>query len=207
MAAGAQSANEWETLDRYAQRTPMRLPDPTANPFKAKPEGRRRFRPMTAEEHVALSEAPRKPGTRVTVRSYDVFRRGRRDNIAWWPDHMFVEYDDGGEQYIYRGGPSRHGLHVEVTPAERSRDNGMGTRVLDQRFIAGSPARDAIRPAQAQAAVTERARPPYLGVISNSNTAVGDVTEGAFGYRVGDWQTPGARQRPQHLYPMTQPIW
>lgn len=157
------------------------------------------------EERIMLALAPRKQGTSVTVRSYDLFRDGKRDNLKVAPDHMFVEYDDGREQYIFRGGPSAHGLHAEVTRASDSRDYQRGTRVLERRFIPGATAREAIRPAQATAARIERTRPPYLGVHSNSNTAVGDATELQFGRRAGDGQTPGAR--PQRLYPMTQPIW
>jgi hypothetical protein len=152
------------------------------------------------------------PGTHVTVRSYDVISNmlGKHGyELQPWakaiaPDHEFVEYDDGRERYIYRGGPRKGRLTADVTPAERSRDNGRGERVLYSTFLPGVPAREAIKPAQTVGREIRASRQPYLVFDSNSNSAVGDVTERQFGRRIGDGHTPG--HLPPPLYPMTTPI-
>lgn len=84
---------------------------------------------MSLRAYASLAAAPRKaqpPGTRVTVRSFDIFSdmferaTGRElpesvKKIA--PDHMFTEYDDGREQYIFRGGEKNLRLEAQVDPA------------------------------------------------------------------------------------------
>ena len=141
--------------------------------------------PLTLEERVRLANAPRQAGTNVTVRAYPVW------GGPW--DHMYVEYDDGREQYIYRGGPSKHGVHAEVTPADRSRDRGRGGREIYRTSLPGVRAREAIKPAERHAARVEASGEPYLAFRSNSNLVVGDLTEDQFGRRAGDNRTPGWR--------------
>jgi hypothetical protein len=160
---------------------------------------------LTVEEQLMMAQAPRKaPGTQVTVRSYPAI-------VPFDPfHHMYTEYDDGAEQYIYRGGPSRHGLHAQVTPASESPDFRHGTRVVDETFLPDVSARQAIRSPRRTAERIEGSGAPYLGLWSNSNSAVGEQMEDQFGRRVGDLRTPGMYghpTRPQRLYPMTQPIW
>ena len=164
---------------------------------------------MTLREYAALEAAPKKAphaGTRVTVRSFDVLS----DNLAKatghplpsfvkarLPDHMYTEYDDGREQFIFRGGPSGGKLKVQVDPARQSPDFGRGDRVLYETFLPGVTARDAKRPAERSAAWINRSGTLYGGPIANSNLAVGDQTEVQFGKRVGDHQTWGWRDGPR----------
>ena len=168
---------------------------------------------LTRKERIGLERAPKVgPGTRVTVRSYDVpsswltpFGRELPPGARGFsPDHMFVEYDDGRERYIFRGGPKGPMLHAQVTPAQQSQDDGRGERILFQTVLPNVDARQAIRPAQAAARRVNESGQPYLVFDSNSNTAVGDLTEAQFGRRVGDRQTPG--HRPPPLYPASSPI-
>ena len=139
---------------------------------------------LTPQDQALLARAPRQATTRVTVRSYD---------IPWLPgphEHMYAEYDDGQEQYIFRGGPTRQGVRATVTPARQSRDFGRGQRVLYEAEVPGS-AREAVWPARRMARRMEDAGAPYGGAWSNSNSAVGDLTEAQLGVRVGDRLTPG----------------
>jgi hypothetical protein len=155
---------------------------------------------LTPAELAALHSAPRKPaGTYVTVRAGPVAMAGGA------ADHMHAEYDDGAEQYIFRGGPKWPFLHAEVTPAIDSPDYAHGDRILYQTYLPGVSAREAIRPAQARAAQINGAHQPYLILDSNSNSVIGDFTSDQFGRRIGDGRTPGYQSQP--LYPMTQPIW
>lgn len=149
------------------------------------------------------------PGTRVRVKAYDILQNkyGAPPWFTIGPDHMFVEYDDGREQLIARGGPSgeprrfvRDGLagqlrtRAEATQARDSRDHGAGQRVVFETFVPNRTARDVARPAYAEAARVNRADNLYGGGV-NSNSFAADVIEDTFGRRVGDWQTWGAKTR------------
>ncbi|MGA0604954.1 hypothetical protein ACO2Q0_03055 [Phenylobacterium sp. VNQ135] len=185
MAGRSNKTMSWDDVDRFsAASTPLRPSDPATNPFRAKTGDPKAFRPMTIDEHIALADAPKRPGTRVTVRAYDTPWPGR-------DEHMYTEYDDGREQYIYRGGPSLHGVHAQLTPARESPDYGKGGRVLYRTDLPGVTARTAIGPAQAEGERIERSGAPYRVFYSNSNGVVADGTEAQFGIRVGDERTPG----------------
>ena len=149
------------------------------------------------------------PGTWVRVKAYDIPQNkyGAPPWLTIGPDHMFVEYDDGREQVIARGGPSgeprqfvRHGFagqlrtRAEVTPAKDSKDYGAGQRVMFETFVPHRTARDVARPAYDKAARVNRADNLY-GAGVNSNSFAADVIEDTFGRRVGDWQTWGAKTR------------
>ena len=152
---------------------------------------------LTPRERVALARAPTKrPGTRVTVRAYD---------IPWLPgkaEHMFVEYDDGRERLIARGGPSHLGdalsgnlrVVAGVTPARESRDDGQGGRVLHSGFLPDVAATDAAARARTHAAQLARDNRSY-SARSNSNSFAADVAEDLFGVRPGDRLTPGYDRR------------
>lgn len=148
------------------------------------------FSSLSVRELAALLNAPKKgAGTKVTVKSYPV-KLGPVPLVA---EHMYTEYDDGRSQYIFRGGPSRHGLHAQVDPAGQSPDYGRGTRVVHETFIPGRSADEAADSARGTAARIEQSRRPYGGVFFNSNSAVGDQMRDQFGYRVGaGLRTPGA---------------
>jgi len=154
-----------------------------------------------------LGPAANSPRTRVTVSSFDVASKWLEPfgyELQPWakklsPDHMFVEYDDGREQYIFRGGPAGPFLSAKVTPARQSPDYGRGERVLYRGELPGQTAREAIRPAQAMARQVNGVGQPYLVLGSNSNSVVGDLTARQLGRRVGDRQTPG--YRPSSLPP------
>jgi hypothetical protein len=155
---------------------------------------------LTPAEQARLATAPKRPaGTEVTVRARPV---GLSGGAA---DHMFAHYDDGQEQYIFRGGPTGPFLHAQVDPAADSPDYAHDSRVLYQTYVPGVRARDAIRPAQARATQINGAHAPYLITNSNSNSVIGDFTQDQFGRRVGDDRTWG--YQPMPTYPMTQPIW
>jgi hypothetical protein len=161
---------------------------------------------LTPQEHLMLAQAPKKPpGTQVTIRAYPIRKIG---GIA---DHMYEEYDDGREQYIYRGGPRDGLLHAEVTPARASRDYGQGTRVLDEHFIPAVPASDAIRSAEADARRVNASRTRYGVIADNSNTLIGNHSARRFGERAGDAQTIGAltdsRTPIPGVYAATMPVW
>lgn len=179
----------WDELERFGPKsTPMRQPG-VLNPLGPPREDPLAFRPMSIKDHLDLARAPKKPGTQVTVWAYSAVFRGSPK------DHMYVEYDDGREQYIYRGGPSWHGVHAQVTPARESPDYRKGERVLYRTDLPGVTAKDAIKPVQAEAGRVERSRAPYGVLTSNSNGVVADGTQAQFGFRVGDRDTPGWRSR------------
>ena len=152
------------------------------------------------------------PRTRVTVKAYDIASQRYpwlKPFDRYLPDHMYVEYEDGRETLIARGGPTATGpdfksralrgdlrTNAVVLPAQDSVDNGRGTRVLSQTFIPGRTAREAAKPAYEQAARINRAQNLYGGQV-NSNSYVGDVMEDTTGQRVGDRQTWGFRTRLQ----------
>lgn len=149
------------------------------------------FSSLSVRELAALLNAPKKgAGTQVTVKSYPV-KLGPAPLLG--AEHMYTEYDDGQSQYIFRGGPSRHGLHAQVDPAGESPDYGRGTRVVHETFIPGRSANEAAESARGTAARIEGSGRLYKGLISNSNSAVGDQMRDQFGYRVGaGLRTPGA---------------
>lgn len=171
--AGVNRPLGWADTDRFSH-----------PPAQAAPK-RLAVHPLSLEERVTLATAPRRSGTDVAVRAYRV----RPSNS----EHMYVEYDDGRDQFIFRGGPSLHGVHAEVTPAQASRDRGRGERVLYRTRLPGVTASDAVRPARVEADRVERSGAPYRVWTSNSNGLVGDLTEAQFGRRVGDARTPGWR--------------
>jgi hypothetical protein len=155
---------------------------------------------------------PPPPGTHVTVKSYDVLS-GILRNITGYelidpiknltPDHMYTEYDDGRESYIYRGGPgSGMRLDAHVAPAKQSVDYGRGERILHKRFIPGKSANEAVDPARRVAAQIKSERRPYLVVLSNSNTAAAEGNIAAFGRPGGDRQTWGAPSYRTSIPPM-----
>lgn len=158
---------------------------------------------MSLKDYASLHVAPKvAPSTKVTVRSYDVpgswFAKVTGRQLPGWakaisPDHMYVEYDDGQEQYIYRGGPRGPLLSARVDPARASPDHGRGERVLHRTELPGQTARQAIRPAQQAARQINGAGQPYLVFGSNSNSVIGDLTADQLGRRIGDRQTPGYR--------------
>jgi len=142
----------------------------------------------------AAGAAPAKArtGTRVTVRGYD---------IPWLPgkaEHMYVEYDDGRERLIARGGPSPLGdalngnlrVVAGVSPEQESRDYRKGGRVLHSGFLPGVSAQTAAAPARAYGEELKRDGRAYSRQ-SNSNSFAADVVERMFGVRPGDHLTPG----------------
>ncbi|TAJ70697.1 MAG: hypothetical protein EPO51_16540 [Phenylobacterium sp.] len=164
---------------------------------------------LSLKDYAALQRAPKRaPTTRVTVRSYDVpgswlnkltGKQLSDEAKAYSPDHMYAEYDDGREQYIYRGGPRGAFLSARVDPARESPDYGRGERVLYRTELPGQTARQAIQPAREAADHLNRSGQPYLVFGSNSNSVIGDLTADQLGHRVGDRQTPG--YRPSTLSP------
>lgn len=151
------------------------------------------------------------PGTRVTVKAYDIASQGRpwlKFLDPMLSDHMYVEYDDGRAPLIARGGPSARGLvpfvrdgltgrlrtQAGVTPAHQSEDFGRGGRILAQTFIPGRTAREVAQPAREKAAQAMRGNNLY-GYRVNSNSYAADAAEPTFGRRIGDEDTPGYETR------------
>ncbi|MDO8380511.1 hypothetical protein [Phenylobacterium sp.] len=171
---------------------------------------------LIVRNDAVLKRLPKKaaagpPGTKVTVRAYDIASR----RLPWLKlldpvlyDHMYVEYDDGREPLIARGGPSSRGLlpfvrdglsgrlrtTAEVMPAHQSEDFGRGERVLAQTFIPGRTAREVAQPAYVKAAQVRRGNNLY-GRQVNSNSYAADSVEPIFGRRIGDEDTPGYETR------------
>lgn len=164
-----------------------------------------------------LTAAPNKgrpqSGTTVSVKAHDAlvppsWPSGLRKILEPpSPDHMYVEYDDGQEQLIARGGPSSHGLALfrdgltgrlrtvaEVTPARQSRDYGTAQRTLAQTFLPGVTARQAAQPAYDVAAKARRGDNLYGGLV-NSNSVAAAAAEPAFGRRIGNEHTWGYKTR------------
>jgi hypothetical protein len=164
---------------------------------------------MSLRAYASLTAAPRKAqprGTRVTVRSFDIFSNMLEEATGHelpepikkiLPDHMYTEYDDGREQYIFRGGEKDFRLEAQVDPARQSPDYGRGERLLHETYLPGVAARDAKRPSERSAAWINRSGTLYGYPIANSNMAVGDQTEVQFGKRVGDDQTWGWKDGPR----------
>lgn len=202
MAGRSNNTTSWEELDRFGPAsTPVRQSDPAANPFRAKPVERKAFRPMTVEDRVRLEQAPKRtsgPATKVTMLSYDIA------GLPGRAEHAYVEFDDGRERLIARGGPDAGGaalvgsaaagqLSVQggVTPAYLSRDEGKGTRVLFRGELPGLSAREASEGAVRIGRDLER-DPRRYTLWSNSNSYAGDVVEDLFRVRPGDRLTPGS---------------
>ncbi|MCR5879429.1 hypothetical protein [Phenylobacterium sp. J367] len=183
----------WDDVDRFSR--------PAATP---KPPAAHR---LTLEERVSLAKAPRRRpaptgDTRLQVWSYDVPDRILREAVGVGipkvlkglsPDHMYELYDDGRDRFIYRAGPSRHGLHAEVTPAERSRDFNQGERLLYETTLPNVAAADAVGSARTHAAQIEGSGRPYLVFGSNSNAVIREHMNQRPGVSVGDRQTVGGR--------------
>jgi hypothetical protein len=135
---------------------------------------------LSLSDQAALEKAPKLPGTTVTVEAYPV---GPSFDPA---NHMYVQFDDGKDSYIYRGGPGADGrLSAGVVPAHLSRDYGKGQTPMYQTFLPNQSAEQAIAPAQAAADRINRSDNPYGVVTSNSNSVVGDYTAQQYGHRVG----------------------
>jgi len=183
-------------------------PDYSTNPFLPGPQagfipapdpggllgGLRRSTPfqdgilLSPQEQAALASAPRRPpGTEITVRADNV----RPFGIPTPADHMFQTYDDGRNQYIYRGGPQGLLLHAQVDPAEQSPDYAADSRIVSRRYLYGRTAAQAVEPARADAARVNASGAPYQVVRSNSNSVIGDFNARQYGKRVGDTRTWG----------------
>lgn len=157
-----------------------------------------------------VASAPRgrdENGTWVRVKAYDISESNGGRHSKQWPDHMYVEYDDGRDQIIARGGPSAQGTQffkdglagrlrvaAEVTPASQSQDYGRGGRILYETFLPYKTADEAAAPAREEMARANRGENLY-GKWVNSNSFVGNVTERQFGRRIGDDQTWGYKTR------------
>ena len=173
--------------------------DVLPNPFRATPvDPRKVYQPLTARELSELNRAPRRtgPGTQVTVRSYDI------PGLYGPDEHMYVEYDDGREKLIARGGPSSAGgllmgsarVVGGVTPAAESRDYERGGRVMYRGFVPNKSADTTAAPARLHAKSLDADERAY-DIGANSNSFAADVTAALFGVRPGDNFTPGYRQR------------
>jgi hypothetical protein len=135
---------------------------------------------LSLAEHAALEQAPKVPGTTVTVDAYPVQFGSDPFN------HMYVHFDDGLHSYIYRGGPQQDGsLGAGVMPAPLSPDYGRGRTLMYETFLPGVSAERAVRPAQADAVRVNSEKNPYGVFTSNSNSVVGDFTARQYGHRVG----------------------
>jgi hypothetical protein len=153
---------------------------------------------MTLQDWAAVASAPqRSAGTEVSVRASKV------RPLLDIPDHMFVEYDDGQNPLIARGGPSKSGLGLvtgsldgsnrvtaRVDPSQLSPDYGTAYRTLAARFLPGVSAEEAAAPARQHAAGVNRGGNAY-GWNANSDSFAADVAEPLFGFRPHDAWTPG----------------
>jgi len=167
------------------------------NPFTTPPQvdPRRTYQPPSARDRIG----PPRKGTHVTVRAYDI------PNLPGPQQHMYVEYDDGREQLIARGGPSAEGdtfvpsslagrLRVVggVVPATQSKDYGKGERVVFRGFAPDMSAQEAAEPARRNGRALQE-QPRQYGIWrDNSNSFAADAVEPLFGIRPGSaWRTPG----------------
>ena len=171
---------------------------------------------MSVHEYAKLATAPRKaparspaqvgerpgvPGTLVTMRAKPI------PAVRNQADHMWVEFDDGRQQLIARGGPDSHNAEMfasgmlndlsvmgQVDRAENSPDYRQGRRVMAERFLPNITADAAATDARRHAAgVNGRAN--RYGAERNSNGFAADVYERISGERVGDGRTWGYRNR------------
>lgn len=158
------------------------------------------YQPLSLREQLALEAAPKRPGTSVRVRAYRIPGLGPAK-------HMYVEYDDGRERLIARGGPSGEGpdfvrgvlsdnLHVTggVTPAYLSRDYAKGGETVFSGYLPGVSAQAAAAPARREAQALAKDPRRYRG-LANSNSYAADTVEPLFGVRPGDPLTPGYKTR------------
>ena len=178
---------------------------------------------ISLREYAVLAAAPRKvaarvvgpaasrpnrAGTTVTVRATPVPAVQNR------ADHMWVEFDDGRQQYIARGGPEAGGAEMvasgmlndltvmaQVDRAIDSPDYRQSRRVLGQMFLPGTTAAAAAGEARRQAAGVNKRGNPY-GAERNSNSFAADVYERLSGQRVGDARTWGYQNRLQQTGPV-----
>lgn len=176
-------------------------PAPTGPGASLKPKGR----PPLPET------APPKGGTRVQMRAFDVAETKLGVDLPDWlekrlPDHAYVQYDDGRDRIIARGGPSegkgfiadglggRLRVVSEVQLAERSVDNGLGTKLIDETFIPDKTAQEAARAARTYSAGVNRGQNLY-GAKVNSNSFAGGAHEQSAGRRAGTAEMWGHETR------------
>jgi len=168
---------------------------------------------MTLNELAALQAAPRRPfGTQVSMYAKPIPELDRWylkmiPGVRNWKEHMFLEYDDGRQQLIGRGGPSvegddfipsvlerRNPVYGGVTPAGVSRDFGAHDRLVARTFLPGMSADQAAEPARQHGRGLASGGNSY-DADSNSNSYAADIAEPIFGYRPGDARTPGYQNR------------
>lgn len=170
--------------------------------------------PSVRDRVAPLRSRPRGRGTQVTVRAYDI------PSLPGPHEHMYVEYDDGREQLIARGGPSADGgefvgkgiagrLQVVggVSPASINRDYGKGRRVVFEGFVPEISAQEAAAPARQSGRMLQD-HPRQYGWGANSNSYAADAVEPLFAIRPGDRLTPGYDTRLKDapgLYPWFVP--
>ena len=160
----------------------------------------------------APTARPPSGGTQVQVRAFDMLEKwtGKKmprviERLS--PDHAYVEYDDGKEQIIARGGPSaKKGAFFgdavngrlrtvgEVGPAARSVDNRQGTKILETSFVPGRSARQAAEPAKRYADGVNRGQNLY-GATTNSNSFANGAYESSVGRRTAAPETWGNSTR------------
>jgi hypothetical protein len=155
---------------------------------------------MTLKDWAALAQAPqRSAGTQVSVKASKVRPLG---DI---PDHMFVEYDDGQNPLIARGGPSKSGadflpgwldgsnrVTARVDASRLSPDYGTDYRTLATTYLPGVSAEQAAAAARQHAEGVNRGGNAY-GLHANSNSFAADIAEPILGFRPSDPWTPGYR--------------
>ena len=145
---------------------------------------------------------PRPGGTRVQLRGYDILEDRFGVKLpsfveAITPDHTYVQYEDGGEPIVAKGGPtqpipSRAGFDEglrgqlkvtsEIRPASWSDDYRRGTKLVAETFVPGRTAKEVVRPAQAYSAGVNRGGNLY-GAGTNSNSFAADSYERSTGRR------------------------
>jgi len=192
----------WDEIEPFwPKSTPMRQPG-VSNPLGPPKEDPLAFRPMSIKDHLDLARAPKKRRgeTDVVLWSYDILSEKLKGATgvglpgfvtAFTPDHMYVEYDDGADRLIARGGPSAGGfgfargaldgslrVKAAVVPADRSIDNRKGM-VVASGYLPGVTAQGAS--IRGQLVANDLARTPRrYGPGSNSNTYAAEVTDPLF---------------------------
>jgi hypothetical protein len=192
-------------MDETAQRTDAE--GPLMATFLSDPDGSLPAQPapfpagaplMTLNDWAALASAPTRPvGTQVSVRATPVSAVGNH------ADHMFVEYDDGQNQLIARGEPSKTGsqflpgllsgtnrVAAEVTPEALSKDYRAPYRPIASTFLPGMTSDQAAEAARRHAQGIGLGGNAY-GPLTNSNSYAADVAEPLLGWRPGDGRTWG----------------
>ncbi|MBP6877486.1 MAG: hypothetical protein KBC34_05665 [Phenylobacterium sp.] len=150
----------------------------------------------------APETTPKPGGTRVQMRGYDIVENGlgvRLPKVVEriLPDHTYVQYEDGRDTIVAKGGPTKsifsgEGLWQggtgqlkvvsEVRPASRSDDYRRGTKLIAETVVPGKSAKEVARPAQAHSAQVNRGGNLYGGNV-NSNSFAGDAYERSTGRR------------------------